>query len=115
MRVRSLIRSLQIKIGLFFLIVLGQIFTSCHVGRFFIYNFADVRDYKKFPVKSVTRSEQPFYFYEAAGLNKIKLPEKLRRNGKDVIFEKALKKSGTYALVIIRNDSVLYEWYDRGF
>jgi CubicO group peptidase (beta-lactamase class C family) len=101
------------KIFLFFFGAL--LFQSCHVGRFFIYNFADIRDYKKFPSKKLEASASPFHFIEATNTNNLHLPEKIWRKGKEKPFITAVKKSGTVGLIIIRNDSVLYEWFRDGY
>lgn len=95
---------------LVFGIVLVLLFNSCHVGRFFIYNFADIRDHKKFPHKKLTASSTPFHFTETVNSN-LKLPKELIYKKKSHEFEAAVKKNGTVALMIIRNDSVLYQWY----
>lgn len=93
------------------LIFLIFIFQSCHVGRFFIYNFADIKDYKKFPFKEIKKSVSPFYFTEASLLKFFKLPKVMQHKSKSYSFEDALKSSKTVAFIAIRNDSVLYEWY----
>jgi CubicO group peptidase (beta-lactamase class C family) len=91
-----------------------SLFYSCHVGRFFIYNFSDIRDYKKFPEKPLKKSGTPFYFKEApSGTASLKLP-KLHRRKKEIAWEEALRKSGTVAFLVIRNDSILYQWYRPG-
>lgn len=95
-------------------IVMAGLLYSCHVGRFFIYNFSDIRDYKKFPEKPLKKAETPFYFKEAApGSPALKLP-KLNRRKKELTFEEALDRSGSVAFLVIRNDSILYQWYRSG-
>lgn len=86
------------------------VMASCHVGRFFIYNFADIRDYKKFPKKELLAASQPFHFIDNKGSSTILFPD-IWKKGKDVPFEPELKRSNTVAFLVIRNDSVLYEWY----
>jgi len=88
------------------------LFSSCHVGRFFVYNFADVKDYKAFPKRYLKASPQPFYFHKATTSN-FKFPE-IRRKGKNYPFEKVLRKTASTGFLIIRNDSILYEWYRGG-
>ena len=34
--------------------------SSCHIARFFYYNFADMRDYKKFPSQKIDKPLKPF-------------------------------------------------------
>ena len=92
-------------------ILLVFFFQSCHVGRFFIYNFADARDYKKFPKKEIRKSENPFFFAEAKTNHSANLPKTLSVGRKSYDFETGLKKTGTLSFLIIRNDSILYEWY----
>ena len=42
--------------------------SACHVGRFFIFNFADSNDHKKFPKIAVNKAEErpPFQFASQA-------------------------------------------------
>ena len=88
------------------------LFQSCHVGRFFIYNFADIRDYKKFPKKELHHSPEPFYFTDGTQAQSLHLPKTVSgRNKTSYTFEGALKKTGTIAFLVIRNDSILYQWY----
>ena len=97
---------------LFFILLLAILWQSCHVGRFFIYNFADINDYKKFPKKDLLKSSQPFYFYDGEKSTSIlKLPKKFTKKNKEYTFDEALKNTGTVAFLAIRNDSILYQWY----
>lgn len=96
-------------------LVILTLFQSCHVGRFFIYNFADVRDHKKFPAKEIKRSDHPFHFLKAENASALKSPKTVTRRFKNYSFEEALKKSGTVCLLVIRNDSILYEWDRKGY
>lgn len=38
--------------------------SSCKVGRFIVYNFADIDDHKIFPAHSIQNPETAFRFYE---------------------------------------------------
>jgi len=94
--------------------VLIFVLQSCHVGRFFIYNFADVRDYKKFPKAELHRAPEPFYFTDGTRSKKLRLPEITGgKHNTPYTFEETLKKTGTIAFLIIRNDSILYQWYGK--
>jgi CubicO group peptidase (beta-lactamase class C family) len=93
--------------------LLLALFQSCHVGRFFIYNFSDVRDYKKFPSKKLSPSSHPFHFTEASGNTTVRLPQK-NAKGEPEPFENRLKHSGTIAFMVIRNDSILYNYSGNG-
>ena len=93
---------------LFFVLILAS---SCHVGRFFVWNFADTKDHKKFQNVDLQNEGSPFYFTDASSDNNLKLPVKIIRKNKEYEFEDALIKNGTVAFLIIKNDSILYEKY----
>lgn len=84
---------------------------SCHVGRYFIYNFADYKDWKKFPERNISASSHADGFisnYE----NRIKLESPI--DGYDS-YEEYHIANKSLSLLIIRNDSILYEWYHPKF
>ncbi len=86
--------------------------TSCHVGRFFVWNFADTNDKKKFASVDLKAPESTFYFKKVdEEQNPLKLPETLRVDGETFSFENGLDESKTVAFLVIRNDSLLYENY----
>jgi CubicO group peptidase (beta-lactamase class C family) len=91
-------------------------FQSCHVGRFFIYNFADANDYKKFPSAPLSKAKQVFNFAEPTVVDTatLRLPKKFKHKRKEYTFAEGLKSSGTIAFLVIRNDSILYQWYRPG-
>ncbi|MBL7933894.1 MAG: serine hydrolase, partial [Bacteroidia bacterium] len=103
-----MIKKVSVALVLFFF------FQSCHVVRFFIYNFADARDYRKFPEKKIPASSKPFHYADASQSGLVKLPKTIKRRNKTLFFEKALQKTGTIAFLVIRNDSILYQWYRPG-
>lgn len=37
--------------------------TACKVGRYVVYNFADINDHKKFPYRTLAASKAPFKFH----------------------------------------------------
>ncbi len=84
---------------------------GCHVGRFFIYNFADIQDYKKFPHATVERdpSAPPFQFVDLP--DSAQLQPVLTMSGKRLSVQEMMKKTGTVALLLIKNDSILLEQY----
>ncbi len=97
------------------LLGLSLALSSCHVGRFFVWNFADHRDYKKFHAQNIQKSAAPFRFIEAQNTNSLRLPTEINNKGKKITFEELLDKEGTLAFMVIRNDSVLYEKYFSGY
>ncbi|RZJ33203.1 MAG: class C beta-lactamase-related serine hydrolase [Flavobacterium sp.] len=97
---------------LFALIVVAV--SSCKVGRFFVYNFADIKDYKKFPSRPLVSSGQKFTFSHT---DKGKYPKALKvSNVKDsVSLDWILEKNETVAFLIIKNDTLQYEKYFKGY
>lgn len=83
---------------------------SCYFGRSIIWNVADIHDYKKFASVSIPKSSRPFQFIEGANSG-FKLPPLLS----DSLMCKSLDRSKTVAFLVIRNDSILYEYYADGY
>ncbi len=98
------------KILLFSVFVL--LLSSCKVGRFFIYNFADINDHKKFPSRALPASKTPFQFVD--GKSKFVEPV-LKTNTGDFSLNKFNEEHNTVAFLIIRNDSLLFENYYDGY
>lgn len=87
-------------------------FHSCKVGRFIIYNFADIGDYKKFPSRQVNKGSETFVFAQA------NLPihiDKLQLKDQQVEFDTFLENNKTVAFIIIKNDSIQYEKYWKNY
>ncbi len=102
--------------NLLVLILLSLGLSSCHVGRFFIYNFSDIKDYKKFPEAEVARGEEVFEFMKASDqANSLNLPSEWPVKNNQYDFAEAMEKSKTVAFIVIRNDSILYEEYFNGY
>jgi CubicO group peptidase (beta-lactamase class C family) len=82
--------------------------SSCRIVRFVVYNFADVRDYKKFPERELKASADPFTFYAKTNQT---FPETITYNNKTAKLGDFLSDEGTLAFLVIRNDTILYENY----
>ncbi len=89
-------------------VVMVFIFSSCKVGRFIIYNFADIKDYKKFPSRSVEKGTTSFYFSKT---EENKIPKEIEVNNAVLPFESYLEENETVAFMVIQNDTILYENY----
>lgn len=85
--------------------------SSCKVGRFFVYNVADIKDHKIFANRSIKTSDSTFYFAEGPE----KKPDSIFFKEEKHDFEKFLKKQKTVAFLIIKNDSIQYENYFRTY
>lgn len=96
----------------FLFLVLIVSISSCKVGRFVIYNFANITDYKKFPSRPAISTPSKFLFHnKAIG----KHPKSVNINGVESPFEDYLKDHKTVAFLIIQNDSIQYEQYFDGY
>jgi CubicO group peptidase (beta-lactamase class C family) len=85
------------------LLILTVLLSDCHLVRGFKYRKFDPRDASKFPSLPVNKGENAVFHY--------KKPEK--RLDEDWVkhLDTALLNSKTYAFLVIRNDSLLYEKY----
>lgn len=103
----------QFVFRFFLLAVVALMLSSCHVARFFYYNFADVKDYQKFPADSVFRGESVFTYEKANPQLFPTLPTAFQ--SENIGFNAFLENHKTLAFLVIRNDTVLYEQYFRGY
>lgn len=86
--------------------------SGCTVGRFFVYNFADTRDHKKFPSRPLPPSAEPFQYAEAAVQRG---PRSVTVGDREVPFDKFLEDHATVAFLIIHRDTIKYERYFKGY
>ncbi|MEY4835285.1 MAG: hypothetical protein RI980_1400 [Bacteroidota bacterium] len=97
----------RIRFGLL-IIIASTLLISCQLGRFVFYNFADIKDHKKFQSRPLTADTLPFHFQST---NKGKYPKHLN----DIPFDKYLEENKTVAFLIIKNDTIQYEKYFKGY
>jgi CubicO group peptidase (beta-lactamase class C family) len=98
------------------LLALMALLPSCHVVRFFVWNFADIHDYKKFAKMPIRKGGEPFIFTAAGtGAAAIKLPKTISLRGKPYTFDGLLERTKTVAFLVVRNDSLLYQQYLSGY
>ncbi|MFH0894592.1 MAG: serine hydrolase [Bacteroidota bacterium] len=98
---------------LLFLFAALFFFNSCHVGRFFYWNFADSKDYKKFHSLPLAASDKPFHFFDRTDGKQLSLNIKTDSTH-TIPFEKLLTNNKTVGFLILRNDTILYEKYFLG-
>ena len=90
---------------LFVAIGLSFILSSCLLGRTIVYNDPGMEDYHIMPYSRVKANNyQPLP--ESSIYNTFKLPDSLRRS---------LEQTQTFAFLIFRHDSLVYEWYAKGY
>jgi CubicO group peptidase (beta-lactamase class C family) len=92
----------------FLMIIVSILLTSCQLGRYVFYNFADIKDHKKFKSRPLTADTSAFNFQTT---NSGKFPKEL--NG--ISFDKYLEDNKTVAFLIIKNDTIQYEKYFKGY
>ncbi len=86
--------------------------SSCKLGRFVYYNFADITDHEIFPSRPLVANANPFVF---PTIPVQKSPNKIEVNGQANDFETFLTDSKTVAFIAIKNDSIYYENYSNGY
>ena len=99
--------------------------SSCQVGRFVVYNFADINDHKKFPSRDIKKGATKFQFpiaekgkvpkeilqWGGIAKNQFYTSPTLERKVLSFEFEQLLEESKTVAFLIIKNDTIQYEKY----
>lgn len=107
------IGNLKVK-QILLLLLVSVVFSSCKMTRFVVYNFADIKDHKKFPKRELVANKQPFHF---ATTDKGKFPKAFKQsNVKDSItLDFILENNKTVAFLIIKNDTIQYENYFAGY
>lgn len=100
--------------SLLVIIVLTSItITSCQLGRFVFYNFADINDHKKFRSRPLHSDSLKYHFILS---DNGKFPKTINdKNLEEVPFDQYLEDSKTVAFLIIRNDTIHYEKYFKGY
>ncbi len=92
--------------------LLAFLLSGCTVGRFFIYNFADTRDDRKFPSRPLPASPAPFHYPVS---RRPAAPRPMTEEGRSLPFDQFLEAHRTVAFLIIQHDSVKYEQYFKGY
>ena len=89
--------------------------SACHVGRYFYWNFADIRDYRKFPAEPVERGNEVFHFYRTKNQPELQLTTSFSPSGKYSGIDEFLQKNKTVVFLVIHRDTIVYERYSGGF
>ncbi len=101
------------KLKVFVIFVFSLTLSSCQLGRFIFYNFADVKDHKKFAYRTILNDSVKFKFPEAING---RYPKILTgKDNREISFDAYLKDNSTLAFLIIKNDTLQYEKYFAGY
>ncbi|MES2629664.1 MAG: serine hydrolase [Bacteroidota bacterium] len=105
-------KSFRILLFLSFITLLS----GCKVGRFVYYNFANITDHRIFPSRELKAPDQAFTFHSPAkALRFDSLTITTKGKSKKMSFEEFLTENKTVAFLVIRNDTMLYEYYTNGY
>ncbi|NND26348.1 MAG: serine hydrolase [Flavobacteriaceae bacterium] len=85
-----------------------------YVFRVFTWQDADYDDFKKFKFNTIEKSEIPFNFYDGSSVQKEAFISQFESIPGIVSLENFWCESQTYAFLVIRNDTLLYEHYAEG-
>lgn len=94
------------------LLIFSISMSSCKLGRFVFYNFADIKDYKKFPSRALLSNATKFKFHIT---DKGIYPHTLKMGKDSFSLDRVLEKNNTVAFLIIKNDTIQYEKYFKGY
>lgn len=87
-----------------------SLLSGCHVGRYFTRTTADTKDQARFPAYTINNAAPAFSFLEAENQQIPKIPKEISKK-KYTNFNELAEDNGTFAFLVIRNDSLLYESY----
>jgi len=93
-----------------FFVLLLSLLSSCTIGRFVWYNFADITDYKIFSSNEIPKSSKPISY--PVKISSAASSSEITINGKTQTFNEFLHYSRTVAFVIIHKDTIKFEHYD---
>jgi len=97
------------------ILAIAAVVSSCTV----IYNIPDLSDYKIFPYRVIKNSpESIFYFSKADSINnlgKVILTNNRTLLPNVVTLDDYIEGSKTAAFIIIRNDTIIYEKYNKNY
>ncbi|MCB9195635.1 MAG: serine hydrolase [Flavobacteriales bacterium] len=103
---------LKKKYSIFLISSLLILFNGCHIGRYFIYNFANITDYKKFQERTIsTNPENTYNFSRAIDARSMITPHTANRYESVEELETFLEDSKSVAFMVIHNDTIKYEWF----
>jgi len=97
------------------LFTLSLFWSSCYFTRSIIYNTPSLDDYKKFPEETIERSANPWSFKERPGDVDPGMPVIIQNGNVICSFDRFLEQRQTVAFLLVRNDTIIYERYFKGY
>lgn len=96
------------------LVIVSLLYSPEYVQRCVSRGESDVYDYQNFPNRTMQASQEPFFFQQGSAEDEARVRTLLQNILKIDDLDSFLQASGTQALIIIQNDTVLYERYFNG-
>lgn len=93
-------------------VLLWFTFSSCTQVRSVWYFFPDIHDYRKFPVRDIEPSKQPYEFKSQLE-NQKQIAELF--NQPPYQLKEVLRKTKTNSFLVFHRDTLIYEYYRKGF
>ena len=103
------------RLPVFLVPVLLIICSSCTAIRTIWWGHADVDDYKKFSSVPIQKSGSPVQFYTHSGNKLLKIPNFPLVPRDTTSLDNFLDQNHTLCFILIRNDTILYERYFKGY
>ena len=104
----------RMRLSFFQISLFSLLLSSCTIGRMAIYQFSDIKDYKRFPSRPLSPSDTPFRlaYGDTTTFSKmtIKAP-----NESPHTLDSWNANHETVAFLIVQNDKVIYERYFDGY
>lgn len=85
--------------------------TACTGGRMLVYNFSDIKDYKRFADHELTQSMTPFHFGRRDPGYFEEKKVIVKHEGEHTPLTGLLEESNTVAFLVIQHDDILFERY----
>ena len=105
---------MKITLRFVILTLVALVFSSCKMGRFVYYNFANITDHKIFPYRTASKDSANTFKFEQS--LKPRYPRKFTyADSTETTFDQYLETNNTVAFIIIKNDSIQYEKYFDGY
>jgi CubicO group peptidase (beta-lactamase class C family) len=91
--------------------LLMLLLVSCTGGRMLVYNFSDIKDYKRFPSRELKVSDKPYHWAENDGSRIQRKDIRVMHANRHEPLDSLLAMSNTVAFLIIQHDTLQFERY----
>ena len=89
---------------------------AIYTGRVIRWGFSDIRDYEKFPSRTVNNASPIFFFEQSTTPENLATIEyHYKGQVHQASFDQFLESTGTTAFIIIKDDTIVYEKYFNGY